>query len=1168
MRLGKYAAAATLACTALFAACSGGSSSSTSSNAITTALQDLDADPTGETTVLTFRSANGLSGATTANFVSEDGETATAVVVDGAEVTITWDGRVTPSNRVRATGLAGVSDAFASVTTSDDSAPTFAAPVGVQTTGLGDDEITVSFSGPNVVEGDVEDLDNWTLTIDGTEMDLTGSTFVFDDTTQELSITLGEMANLHADFELAASGVRGVNDVAVPSTEVAGTATGDAVAPTLAFVEQNLSEDEYGRVVDFTFSEAMDPIFAVQLAHFAVEAPATATSVEQPSENVLRVSFSEPIVPGVDEVELTGIVDAHGNPFADDVVAVTQPSPVANSYASTPEATTVADAGGDTITVVTTQALDPETAEDAANWLLEVDGSPVDLSTQTLVYDLIEKTLTIELDFDMSNGDAFDITGFGVLDVDGEAFVASSGGSVAGDSAVPTLISVTQNRNVDPTGRTLDVAFSEDVRETGAETFANYVDSGTMALVSATLLGGLDTVRLVYDAVVVPGDVTFAIANVQDLAGNTIVTVPAASVVSTDTTSPNASGTDARALAGASNDTIAVQFDDDMVESEVEDPTNWSIESPIGTPVSVVGTTVGYTNSTRVAIITLENGVNLQRGDDFQVAFANTRDIGGNTVTATPVTGSVISETVVPRVHTIYRESSVTNELVVVFTEPCAGTDDLYDATTNVGGVRYDLRQSDTTFRGRPTSAVVAEDGLVVRLSFGFTVDSTDTLDVFGCTDLAGNPLLPAFAVATVAEDTTVPSLSVGASTLTSVSGENNDVIEVVFDRPMSPWNLLEPGRFEITGPNGLVALEYATFAFDGVSTVTINLRASANNDLTTAASYAVAANEVHSAQGAFRSSADVEPSVLATGDSVAPVVAATGVRLDPNDVNSLLVTSDETLDAVESAVASNYDLGGGTLATSAVRVGPRVVRVTFPIAPNAGDSLDFTVTDLASNTTGTINRVVAAADSAAPLLVSVSGTAMPGFGEDYVDVVFDEPVTNAVLAGSNWTITNNGSPVALTGSRITMLGTSNTVRIVLGTSSDLEGVGNVAVTVNNASDHSGNAIPSPVTLAGPVAHDTTAPSELQSFVNWGFDPTGATIDVWFDEQVNGSIAGLAANWSATGGLTVSAVQTLERDHYRLTLSGAPTVSDTVSISAVTDAADNASGVLTFDPAD
>ncbi|MBL8861799.1 MAG: hypothetical protein JNK02_07275 [Planctomycetes bacterium] len=1165
MRLGKYALHAAFAVSLFLPACSSGSDP-IAINSITAAVQDLDLDPTGRTTTLTFARASGLAGASAANFVAEDGETATSVAVVGSTVTVEWDGRVTPSNRVRTSGLPNVAADYVSVTTSDASAPAFAITSGTQVAGLGGDEIVVTWSGPYVVAADALDLDNWTLRVQGLSLDLTGSTFDFDEGTQVLTITLGSQADLHASFTLAASNVRGVNDATVASTAVAGVAAGDATAPALVSVVQNLDEDEYGRVVDLTFDEAMSPLFSTSTARFSVAGPVATTSVEQPSPEVLRVTFSAPVVPGQQEVTLDQVVDAHGNAHPDGSFAVTQPAPVANAFASTPAATTVANAGGDSITVVTTQALDPVTAIDPAAWTLIVDGAPIDLADQVLDYDLIGKTLTIELDFDLSNGDAFSIAGAGVLDVDGEAFALSSGGTVAGDAAAPLVSAVVQNRNVDPTGRTLDVQFSEDVRTAGAQTLGNYSISGAQALQSATLLAGLDTVRLVFDTVVIPGDFTLAVTNVADLAGNALVAVPAATITSTDATRPNPTVVDAVAIAGAQNDVVAVLFDDDLIASEIEDPSNWTIESPVGTPVSTAGATVSYTSSSRLATLILANAENFQRGDDYQVAFTNARDLGGNVVTTTTLGGLVNAETRPPEVRTVYRESSVANELVVVFTEPCAHLDDLYDALTNPSGTRYDLRDDLGNLRGRPATAVPGEDGLLVRLSFGFSVNASDTLDVLGATDLAGNPLLPAVGVATVAEDTAQPSLRAGFSTLTAVSGENNDLIEVVFDRPMNPWGLTEPGHYEITGPAGLVDIANASFTFDGDATVTIRLRAASANDLVTGAGYTLAVNEVWSAQGTRRTSADVETPIPVLGDAVAPFVAVGAVRLDPADANSLLVTADETLSASASALAANYDLNSGTLATSASRIGARVVRVTFPVAPTAGDTLEFTVTDLAGNATGSITRVVTSADVAAPLLTAVSGTIVPGYGGDYVEIAFDEPVTNGVLALPNWTLTSNGSPVSLAGARATMLGSTSSVRIYLGAGIDLDSAGQVAVTLASAADFSGNSLAGPVGLAGAVAGDSTPPSALQSFVNWRVDPSGATIDVWFDEDVEAAVAGLAASWSASGGVTVSAAALLERDHYRLTLSAPLSSSGTVSIANLRDPARNAAGVLVFDP--
>jgi hypothetical protein len=241
----------------VLAGCSSGSSGS--SNSIGTAVQDLTADPEGRTTVLTFPSTKGLTAATPAEFEATGGQTAVAVTVLGNVVTVTWNQRVTPNHQVRAFGLSGVTNAYHAVTTSDASVPTFTITTATQNPGLGGDTVTIAFSGPHIVGTEAEDLARWTLVTGGFARSLTGSTFDFDPVDQELDIVLGTNANLHATFTFAVANLHSVADVALSATPVGGNATGDTTAPTLVSAHQNLAEDEYGRVIDFTFSEAMDP---------------------------------------------------------------------------------------------------------------------------------------------------------------------------------------------------------------------------------------------------------------------------------------------------------------------------------------------------------------------------------------------------------------------------------------------------------------------------------------------------------------------------------------------------------------------------------------------------------------------------------------------------------------------------------------------------------------------------------------------------------------------------------------------------------------------------------------------------------------------------------------------------------------------------------------------
>lgn len=1168
MSLGKHLGFATLIISLLLpVSCNGGGSSS-GANSITAALQDLDLDAAGTTTVLTFDSSSGLADATVANFETDGAQTATSVTVAGDEVTIEWDARVTPNDEVRVVGLSGVASAFHAVTTSDASSPTYTVTNATQNAGLGGDVVEVTFSGPNIAEETAEDSTHWTVAIDGTTLDLTGSTFDFDGGTQTLTITLGTLANLHASFTIAATDVTSVADVEADTSDVTGNATGDTTAPSLVSAEQNLTEDEFGRVIDFTFDEAMSPVFSTALSQFGA-LPDVAVSVEQPSEDVLRVTFNGPVIPGVQDVILTDVVDLHGNAFPDGAQVISQGSAVVNAYASTPEAVSVPDANNDYVQIVTTQAFDPESAEDPTHWTLDVAGNPVDLTALTLSYDMLTKTLTIPLEQDLANGQAFTVTGVGVLDVDGDAFNLADSGTVGGDATGPTVTSVTQNRTFDALGTTLDVLLTEDVDETTAETTANWTLSGPQNLVSATLLPSGDTVRLVYDAAVIPGDYTLDVAGIDDLAGNTMPAGQTAlTITGDDTTVPAPTSVEAAAIEGIENDTITVVFDDDMIESEIESLANWTVESPLGVAIDTTGAGVVYDVGSRTATLTLSNAVNLHLGDDVAVTLATARDLGGNAVANTTLENDIVAETNLPTVTTIYRTSGFPNIVVVRFSEPCAKLDDIYDATTNPTGTRYVLRDNLGVVRtsNMPTATLV-NDGLGVELAFGIVINATDTIDIYGVEDLCGNPCFPALAVPTVAEDLSTPSLVVGSSTFTTVSGSRNDVITVVFDRPLSPWNLLVPENFTITTGATTLDLSTATLTFDGNDTVTIQLSNSTGNDLQTGDLYDLAVNGVFSAQGVQRVVDDMDTNIVCAGDSSAPSVAVGKVRIDPLVADSLLVEIDEDADLAAAETAASYDLNGGTLATTATLAAPRVVRVTFGVQPMAGDTLAFTVTDLAGNTSGVLSRAVTAADSSAPLLASVAGVIRVGVGGDRVVVTYSEPV-DAVTAldPANYVVHSGVTSISLANAQLSYDGNTNAVTIALASNQALIAGAALTVAVSNVEDLSGNAMGTGVQLVGATTGDTTAPAFDEAFVNLRADEFSRAVDVRFDEDVKTTLVTTPANWTVSGGVTVTSVELLSTQHVRLTLSAALGTSSTLGLTGVTDIAGNASGAITIDP--
>jgi hypothetical protein len=463
------------------------------------------------------------------------------------------------------------------------------------------------------------------------------------------------------------------------------------------------------------------------------------------------------------------------------------------------------------------------------------------------------------------------------------------------------------------------------------------------------------------------------------------------------------------------------------------------------------------------------------------------------------------------------------------------------------------------------TSAVAIDEGLGVRVDFGIVVQPGDTLDVLGVRDLAGNPAFPALGLATIAEDTAEPSLAAGLSAFATISGENNDVVTVRFDRPMSPWNLTSPALYTIGGFSA-VSLSGSQLRFDGGDTVTISLAGGAGQDLQTGQGYDLSIDQVWSAQGAQRTTAETEFGLAASGDVTAPAVDLGKVRLDPSDASSLLVEFSEAVDLATAENTANYDYGGGNLAVTAVRIGPRVVRASFAVAPQVGQNVDVAVTDLAGNWSGTITRAVSAADAAAPLVTGVAGTATSGWGGDRVTVSFDEPVTQATAVSPlSYTVQNGGNTISLAGAVFSYASGTSSVTIRLSGGNELDVNQPLTVTVSGVADHAGNTMPAAIQVGGPIGGDTTAPAISGAFVNWTADPAGTVVDVLFSEDVEASFVTAPSNWVA-GATSVGSVAMPERNHARLTLAAPLGSLASLSLSGLPDLAGNFSGALAIDP--
>lgn len=1162
----KFAVWTSFALGLTLAACSN-SGSDSSLISIQAAVQDLGADPDGMTTVITL--ASPISGLTGANFEADGGQSPVTVSTIGAAVSVVWDDRVTPAHRVRVINAQGVSAAYADVETSDDSEPTFTITDALQIAGLGDDVVTLQFSGPRPIEAEAEDLSNWSLEVSGESLSLAGSTFDLDTNTGVLTLVTGPDANLHAQFSLTALDIHSVADVGMSATAVVGVANGDSTAPALVSAEQNLAQDEFGRVIDFTFDEAMDPLFAASSANFTAASPDLALLVSQPTPEVLRVTFNNPIVPGVDQVTLSSLLDAHGNAMALQATAITAGSTVANDFDGSPELVTVANVGGDYFTVTFDQAIDPDDALDDAHWELSYDDGggavSIDLSLATLDYDLLTKTLTFQLANDYSNGADFTFSGLlgdPPLDVDGEAFTGSFTGLIAGDALAPSALTAVQRRNLDTWGRTLDIRFGEDLDESSAEDLNNWSVSG-LTLQTATLIASR-VVRLTVDDTAVPGDATIAISDVEDLAGNTIAAVAAMSFTSSDLREPQGVASLAQAIEGLENDTLFVTFDDRLIESEIENSLNWLFEAPAGVALDLSNAVVVYDVQARTATLTFGagTGIDLQTDSDYSLSWSGVRDLGGNPISTTPLTGTIDAEVVLPTVVSAFVDAVAPNSLYVRFSEPCQKLDDIAGLTI------FEIYDNTGLLKGVATNAFPEVGGLSVELVFGFALSAgADTLTLRGVQDAAGNPLFSITDVALETEFGAAPTLDTLQSTFSANSGERNDVIELVFDRPLSPWGLLDAALYDIELSGQDLDLSAASLEFDGASTVTIRLDGAGAPDLQVGQSYDVTVQGVHSAQGVAVNPVTIY-SVLASGDVSSPTLPAGWARLDASSAtDTLLVIFDEALETTSAENVGNYLLNGVTAPDSVELIDFRTVRCVFTGGVVVGDTLDFSgVADLAGNV-GVGTRAVSAADVSGPVVVAAQAYSVPGAGRDYLSVQFNRPLDlSGALAPANWSLTMGAVTYDLTDARMSWASGSFSVVLELVEGQELVFGATVNIGAAGLTDVAGLALSPAASLNVVVQGDSTAPGFAAAFVNFRLSGAGTVVDVLFDEAVNETFALNALNWTVSGGPQVIGVERRSADFYRLELSTGLALGDSLELVALPDLAENLSGVISITP--
>lgn len=1180
------------------AACSSSSDSPAGEvAAVGSAVQDLNGDPDGYTVVL---AAPGFAARITTDSVeASGGQVAQSVFASGDDVMVVFDQRVTPSHQVRVVGLTDVSTDWRAVTTSDPRTPQMtiiSATQDVSDVELGGDQIVVGFvAGPRMLESDVEDLANWTLTVDGVQLDLTGTTIAHNVNSQVATFTLGPDANLHATFGLSAA-ISTVADNQISQSVISGTATGDTVAPTLegaSPVTQDITVttgDESGHLLIVDFSEPISPVFGATPSNFSVIDHGAAqgltavsrVSLDPVDNSVLRITFTRPVVPGLDQLSIGDVLDAHGNAFTPQTTAIVAGSTVANGFTSV-DFTTVEGVNNDQLVAVLDQAIDPDTAQDHQRWQLEIDNVTVDLENQQIDYDLTTRTVTFSFAFDVANG-AVAVLSSGIsgapslVDIDGETFAAAADpASAAGDSGAPAIVDMTQNRNADDSGRAVDVSFSEDLDVATATDAANYVFTPAITVQSATLLDG-STVRLTLQETAIPGDHALTVLQaVSDPAGNNLGgDFGPGALTSTDTTPPSLLSGSAVAVEGAENDTLFAFFNDTLVTSEIEDLARWTLEGPSGNGLTLTGSTVNYDTATGIATLTLDGAgaSSFIVGETFTLTIAGVRDIGGNATASTDATGVAGGERNLPDIDGIFAMPAA-NELNIRFNEPMGGLADLYDASTNPLGARYEVIDPITSQTSYPIAATVVDRGLGVLLTYSSAVDAGAQVNVIGLRDLAGNPLFPVLGGAIVTHDGSAPAISVTPPSFDAVRGVNNDEVTIVFDAPIATWNATNPANYGLveTSTGLAVDLSAADIRFDGDRTVTIVLGEGTGAAADATKTYEVrvevlAEDPIRSVQGEAITVTSVAAGIAVGGDNAdGPSQAGTVAFTDPGDGNALFVVFDETVDEAAAETAGAYQYDSGTNPITATLVEPRAVRLVFPSAVAAPGPLDVTsaaAVDTANNVAAGTLSLAVVEDTTAPFIASSSASIQEGAGGDVIQIVFDEQVdTNGGFDVNDFTVTVGG--VSQRVGAVLWNPQTFTASILL---EDIIDGSSADVSIDGITDLAGNTPAAALTTSVVIGGDSTAPSVVVAYVNDSVGVAGTTVDVLFSEDVLPSFVTAGDNWSTSDGETVVFAEMLEGNAIRVTLGGPLDVGATLTLAAgLEDFAGNQEGsAIVIDP--
>jgi hypothetical protein len=584
--------------------------------------------------------------------------------------------------------------------------------------------------------------------------------------------------------------------------------TPSASETQLQSVVQDRTVDPSGRTVRMSFGVPLWAATATDSDHYVASGRQKVETIRLASPSSVILEFDQLVIPGETTFEIAGLLTSDGTPVPPVAGVSLASTDTVGPTVTAAAATAVENARNDVITVRFDDDMIPAEVIDSANLRFEHPiGTAISLEKTARSYDASKRELTVVCNdasaaIDLHFGVDWRLSLEGARDLGGNALAAVTlSGAVVGDGKPPVVVAATQNTTVDPSGSTVDVAFSEQVDLARAQQILNYVQSngGGRPAMSAVRSASGDSVRVTFASAVMPGVETLSVQGVADLASNAMAPDVAIAIRADDAIAPALASVAAITSSGPGNDLLTVVFDEAVLPAGAQVLSNFTLESPIGTPVALGSDTqVHYDPQAFTTTLLLSSQVsplNLATGASFALTVRNVQDVAGNVVAAVPYTGTVGGDAVAPRVLSqgVVQKTS----LNPIGTTVDVAFDEVVDRVFAERGTSYALDI------GQPAIwAVAVGRGDIVRVTFAMPVPAGSAVTVQNVKDLAGNTMAAA-PMQVVSEETVPPA--VVAATATAVSGRQNDVLTVQFTEPVLPSDATSIGNYVLESPPGTV---------------------------------------------------------------------------------------------------------------------------------------------------------------------------------------------------------------------------------------------------------------------------------------------------------------------------------------------------------------------------